>query len=207
MLKVLLFGVVCAVMAAILIFLGAAMGLQLPNVLYGIAAGAVLGLQRTQSPLGRAGAFLIGFLFGLLYFVVTATVLPATAAGSAVATVVIILILTLIAMLTRDRLPLWGMFLGAMTYIGVYWAAYNATPWFLPTQSVQLAGAVLLPAAAGFLICLLVEIRELKGHGTLEDVMAPDRPAPEPVAAGTAPAAPSTSVLPGQGNPPSSTGQ
>lgn len=186
MLRVMLFGAACAVLAAIFIFAGAALGLALPNVLYGIAAGAVLGLVRLQSPLGRAGAFLVGYAFGVIYFVLSATVLPSTPAGVTVATIVVILVCTLISALTRDRMPLWAMFLGAMTFVGAYWASYASSPWLLPTQSVQLATAVLLTVAAGFLVTLLVEVRELRGDVSEQNPMVPEQ-GPPPLAGVSSP--------------------
>ena len=91
---------------------GQLLNFNLQNVLLGLALGAATGLVRTHSPLARISAFLIGFGLGMAFYVLRLAVLPATWLGNAVAVVIVLMLMTTVSALTRDRLPLWAMFIG-----------------------------------------------------------------------------------------------
>ncbi len=61
-----------------------------------------------------------------------------------------IVVLTIIAALTKDRLRLWAMLLGAVVFAGLYDAAL-AAPWFIFTQLPTAATTGLVTIAVGFL--------------------------------------------------------
>ena len=171
--RVFLFGITCAVFAFLVIMAGQFLNLNLQNVLFGTAAGAILALVRIQSPVARLGAYMIGVIFGMALFLLRAGVLPSTWIGNALAVVIIILILTAVSAFTKDRLPLWAMLLGAMTFVGAYNGYFTSTPWLYKTQIISTASGTLLPFAAGFLVVLFVELRVERGGVDLIDPMEP----------------------------------
>ncbi|MGV1037293.1 MAG: hypothetical protein ACOYD0_09745 [Candidatus Nanopelagicales bacterium] len=176
MARTMLFGVVCAVLAFLVIMTGQVLNLSLQNVLLSLAVGAALGLVRTNSPVARIGAFLIGFLLGIIFFVLRLAVFPATWLGNAAAVVLIILALTLISALTKDKLPLWAMFLGAAVFAGSYNSYFMTTPWLFESQTVSVAAGSLFAVSAGFFVALLVELREARGGVDSIDPMKPIDP-------------------------------
>ena len=172
--RVFLFGGACSVLAFLIIMSGQLLNFNLQNVLLGLALGAATGLVRTHSPLARISAFLIGVALGMAFYVLRLAVLPATWLGNAIAVVIVLMLMTTISALTRDRLPLWAMFIGNAAFAGAYNGYFNTTPWLFETQAVQVAAAMLFSAGAGFLVCLLVEFRVMRGGVNAVDPMEPD---------------------------------
>lgn len=178
--RVFLFGGACSVLAFLIIMSGSVLNFNLQNVLLGLALGAATGLIRTHSPLTRISAFLIGFTLGMAFYVLRLAVLPATWLGNAIAVVIVLMLMTTISALTRDRLPLWAMFIGNAAFAGAYNGYFNTTPWLFETQAIQVAAAMLFSAGAGFLVCLLVEFRVMRGGVNLVDPMEPAGPSTIP---------------------------
>ncbi len=155
--KTLILGAAAAIIAWGLITVGGAMGLGYQNVLVGLGAGMVLGLVRDSSPAARAGACLIGFVVMVVFYLLRAGFLPVGTAGLQVSIAGTIIVLTIIAALTRGRLRLWAMLLGAVVFAGLYDAAL-AAPWFIFTQLPAAATTGLVTMSVGFLIALLAEL-------------------------------------------------
>ncbi len=155
--RTLLLGAVAAIVAWVLIAVGGVLGLSYQNVFVGLAAGMVLGLVRDSSPAARAGACLIGFVVMVVFYLLRAGFLPVGTAGLRVSIAGTIVVLTIIAALTRNRLRLWAMLLGAGVLAGLYDSAL-ATPWFIFTQLPTAATTGLVTIAVGFLIALLAEL-------------------------------------------------
>ena len=61
-------------------------------------------------------------------YVLRLAVLPATWLGNAIAVVIVLMLMTTISALTRDRLPLWAMFIGNAAFAGAYNGYFNTTP-------------------------------------------------------------------------------
>ena len=72
------------------------------------------------------------------------------------------------------------MFIGVAAFGGAYNGYFTATPWLFETQAIQVAAAMLFSAAAGFLVCILVEIRVSRGGVSKTDPMAPLTPQNDP---------------------------
>ena len=178
--RVFLFGGVCSILAFFIIMSGELLDFDLQNVMLGLALGAATGLIRTHSPLTRISAFLIGFVLGMAFYVLRLAVLPSSWLGNAIAVVLVLMLMTTISALTRDRLPLWAMFIGVAAFGGAYNGYFPATPWLFETQAIQVAAAMLFSAAAGFLVCILVEIRVSRGGVSKTDPMAPLTPQNDP---------------------------
>lgn len=178
--RVFLFGGACSVLAFLIVMSGQLLKFNLQNVLLGLALGAATGLVRTHSPLVRISAFLIGFVVGMAFYILRLAVFPSSWLGNAVAIVLVLMLMTTISALTRDRLPLWAMFLGNAAFAGAYNGYFNSTPWLFETQAIQVAAAMLFSAGAGFLVCILVEFRVSRGGVNPVDPMEPSGPSTIP---------------------------
>lgn len=197
--RVLLFGVVAAVLLAVVTGVGQMLGILYPNVLVGIAAGAGLGLVRVGSPGARAGAFLVGFVICIVGYLIRVTLLPTYWLGMIVFGALVILLVTVISALTRGRLPLFAMFLGVVVFSGTMESPFILTPWFLLSLLPQLASGLLMTVAAGFLVTLLVELME---DGPIEAPMAdPMLPAPASADQPVTAVAVAAAEVPSQANP------
>lgn len=171
--RVFLFGVACSALAALVIIIGDLLNLHLQNVMLGIGGGAILGLVRTHSPAMRYIACLIGFALGLVFYVIRLAVLPATIWGNLVAVVVTLLLVTIIAALSSDRVPMWGMLLGVTMFAGAFDNYFTTTPWLFVSQAIATVAAMLFAVTAGFMVAVLVELRVHHGVGEGADPMRP----------------------------------
>lgn len=152
--RTLITGGLLAVFAALLAQFGGALGLdEIRSALLGAAIGAVLGLVPTaEPPIGRAGAFLVGFVLGWIGYALRAGVLPDTGAGRAIAAFLVIAVLTGICAASMGWLPLWSGLLGVAAIAGAYEFAFGVDPTAFTSESVTAATTVLLAAAVGFLV-------------------------------------------------------
>lgn len=196
--RVFLFGCSLAVVAGFLIAGGALLGLAMGNVLVGVAAGAILALVREHTPVARIGAYVIGLVLTLVFYLLRLALLPQNWAGLAVSIFFLLLIFTVISGLTKGRLPLWAMILAAMVMSGGYESDFWATPWYAGTQLPTTFACGLVAAAGGFLIVLLVEWREKRGGVDSKDPMMPEAP-PEPELPEAQPAGAATGSTPNAG--------
>ena len=165
--RTLLFGVAAAVLYALVTVVGQAFGLSFTNVLVGnvlvgICGGAAVALVRVGSPVARAGAFLVGYFVTVIFYLIRVGLLPVNAAGLIIFGSGCLLVITIISALTKGRLPLFAMLVGAVVFSGTMEAPLNATPWYILTQLTLIATGLLVPVAAGFLVVLLVEWQEPK---------------------------------------------
>ena len=150
--KDLLFGLLLTILALSVWLVTSIFELKPANAMIGVVAGVVLGLARDRSPLARYGAFLIGLLFGLFALVLGFV--------GWIGWVIAIAILTLISALTRGRLPLWAMILGAGALAASYQPALVANPWFVFTEYPTAFLVTLAASSGGFLVTILVELLE-----------------------------------------------
>ncbi len=165
--RTLIAGVLLALGAALLADHGGHLGLEATRLsLYGAALGAVLGLVRQGSPVGRASAFGAGFASCWLGYALRAGMLPDIPMGRAIAAFVVVALVTAVAVATNERLPLWAGLLGAGLFAGAYETTFTITPTAFETESVTAATTVLLAAAVGYLLAVVV--RETEAVATHE---------------------------------------
>lgn len=161
MVKRFLVGAVLAVSAALIIWLGSALGLDVEHVaLLGAALGGVIGLVPSSTPMGRLSGFLIGFVVAWLGFVLRAVVLPDSTSGRAVAALLVVAIITAICGFLADRAPLWAGLVGAAAIVGAYESTYTAAPSQLLRESPVAVTTVLLAVAVGFAVAMLLQDAE-----------------------------------------------
>ena len=172
----LLTGGILVVAAILIVMLSSPLGLDVESVaLMGAATGAVVALVPDRTPAARLIGFIVGFGASWLAYLVRAGVLPDTHAGHAVAVALVVIVCTLVAGLSRDRVPLWATLVGAAALAGSYETTYVEAPSQVLSTSASSSTSVLLAVALGFFAASLV---------------APGRRATdEPVAATPAPAA------------------
>ena len=137
----------------------------------------------SPGPGQRIAAVVIGLVVSMIGFVIRAALLPDTSSGRAVYVAVVIVICVVIAGLTKNRMPLWGLLLGAAAFAGAYEAVYNVAPPELPTTSVDTLLAMLLCVAVGFVVGLFAASDEAIGRSyrsRRDDAPAPDETPADP---------------------------
>jgi hypothetical protein len=142
---------------ALLLLLNSFLGLGLGSVLLGVALGGVLGLV-PGGAVGRAGAFLVGFILAVVGYLVRVLLLNDTGLGLFLFALFVIGIATLLAGLTKGRMPLAAGLLGAAAVVGGYEVLFNLAPQNITAELVPAASAVLLPAALAFFAATLAQL-------------------------------------------------
>jgi hypothetical protein len=175
----LLTGGVLVVAAVVIVMLSSGLGLDVESVaLMGASTGAVLALVPHRTPAARLIGFLVGFAASWIAYLLRAGFLPDTHAGHALAVGMVVVVCTLVAALSRDRIPLWSTLLGAATLAGSYEATYLQAPSQVLRTSTSSSTAVLLAVALGFFAAALVApgARDTDEHAA---PAPPPEPAPE----------------------------
>jgi hypothetical protein len=161
--------VVIAIIAAALLAATADL-LRIEQAWPALVALAV-GLAATPT-LARAGSFLLGIGAGWLAFAARATIVPYLATGRGVALALGVAIVGAAAIASADRIPFWIGLAGLATYVGMYTPTYAAEPTRFLTQSTIALSQVLLAAAVGFLLAILI--------GAARAALAPEDSAHDP---------------------------
>ncbi|GAB3624902.1 hypothetical protein GCM10027418_29870 [Mariniluteicoccus endophyticus] len=160
-------GCLLAIGAAVVLTLGS--GSQLEHLaLVGAALGGALGLVPAEQHVGRFIGFALGFVLAWAGFAVRAAVLPDSTAGRAVAAAVVIALLAVVAVASRDRVPLWSALLGCAALVAAYETTYTEAPARFLTESPQAATTMLLACAVGVLTTTLAHGVRVGGRGPAE---------------------------------------
>lgn len=174
-------GGVLVVAAVAIVMLSSTLGLDVESVaLMGAATGAVIALVPDRSPQARLIGFLVGFGASWLAYLVRAGFLPDTHAGHAVAVALVVVVCTLVAALSRDRVPLWTTLVGAAALAGSYETTYVEAPSQVLSTSAASSTSVLLAVALGFFAASLVA----PGKPASDAPVAAPSPEPAPDEAG-----------------------
>jgi hypothetical protein len=161
--KRLVIGLLLAVFAALIIWLGRLLGLDLDHVaLAGAAIGGVLGLVSSPA-LGKLAGFALGFVVAWLGFALRAAVLPDSAGGRAAAAFIVVAVIAVVCAVSADRLPLWSGLLGAAAIVAAYEEAYTNAPSQFISESPTAATTMLFAVALGFLAASLLPLDGRQG--------------------------------------------
>ncbi len=153
----LLSGAVLTIGSIVLIILSSSLGLDVEtDALMGAGSGAVVALIPHRSPMLRLGGFLAGFVLSWFGYLVRAGFLPDTATGHALAVALVVALCTVVAAVSRDRIPLWSTLLGAAVLAGSYETTYIEAPSQVLSTSMSTSTSVLLAVAFGFFAAALV---------------------------------------------------
>lgn len=166
MLRVFAAGILLAVGGGLLVWLGDALSLGLRSVLLAAAIGGAIGWVNRGSAIARIGGALVGFVIAWAGYLLRAAVLPDSTLGRVIGLAAILLLITIICGLTRDRLPLWTVLLGAALFVGGYDYPFQAAPYNVITDTIAIAPALLLPFALAFLLTSLVAAVETQPKHT-----------------------------------------
>ncbi len=146
-------GLLLALAAALVVWLSAALDLELESaVLFGAAVGAVLAMVPDRTPAMRFVGFAGGFVIAWIGFFVRAALVPDTASGRAVVVGLVLLACVGLVAATMGRLPMWSTLLGAAAMAGGYEYTYAAAPPEVVSTSVTTATSLLVCIAVGFLV-------------------------------------------------------
>lgn len=147
MLPSILRGVVVAGATALVVVLSSTFGLSSPWPVLLVAAVA---LARPLRP-GLVIAFLIGSVSWWLGMALRAGFLPDATSSLVIAAVVAVAIPTIVATLTRERLPLWAGLAGIALFAAFYEPTFAAEPTkFLAQSLIALAGIVVATGLGTF---------------------------------------------------------
>jgi hypothetical protein len=161
--KRLVVGLLLAVFAALIIWLGQLLGLDLDHVaLAGAAIGGVLGLVPSPT-LGKLAGFGLGFVVAWLGFALRAAVLPDSAGGRAAAAFIVVAVIAVVCAVSAERLPLWSGLLGAAAIVAAYEETYTNAPSQFVSESPTAGTTMLFAVALGFLAASLLPLGGRQG--------------------------------------------
>lgn len=143
---------------AVLLLLNSFLDLGLGSVMLGTALGGALGMLTAGGPIGRAGAFIVGFVVTVVGYLVRVLLLNETGLGLFLFALLVIGVTTLIAGLTKGRMPLAAGLLGSAAVVGGYEVLFNQAAQNITAELIPAASAVLLPAAVAFFAATLAQL-------------------------------------------------
>lgn len=146
-------GLLLAALAALLVTVSGPLALE--SVWPLLAASAIAFVPGGSLP-GRVGAFGAGLIAAWVGFALRAAVLPDIPSGRAVFVAVPVVLVTVVAVATRDRVPLWAGLAGAATFGAAYHPVFVASPTDFAAQSVATMTSVLLASAIGGAAAMLL---------------------------------------------------
>jgi hypothetical protein len=150
-------GVALALVAAAAVYVGDALNLGLGNTLLGVSAGGVLALAPGEHKMGRLAGFLIGVLLTFVGYGLNAQFMPASSGGAAVTAIITLALVTVAAVISMGRMPLWSLLLGVVGFVGAYDYIYDDKPYDFLNSSVQTLGAFLVTFGLGYLVAVVVD--------------------------------------------------
>jgi len=169
MVRTLVAGLFVAVAAALVLLIGGPVGLNAGVAVVGVALGAVLALVPYRGPFWRIGAWAVGFIFTWISYAISALLFPSNNTGMAVGAFLGLIMVTVVAGLTRERLPLWCGLVGTATFVGAYYSAFNAAPYLFKTESITYLVAAFATTMVGFLAAALADLIFASRGDSFED--------------------------------------
>lgn len=161
-------GAVVALVAAVLAVFGGAIGI---TTLWPVLLAVGVGLAIAPITAGRVAAFALGSVVSWGVMALDAGLLPDAALSRVLTVVIGIVIVTVIALVTVDRAPLWAGLAGFAAFAALYEPMYAANPTAFLTESPVALTTVLLAAAVGALTVALTDL--LTAGSTREDQPEP----------------------------------
>ncbi len=156
--KIFVGGLLLAVVTTVGLWVGAALQMPLGAILFTGCVGAVLGLVKQGGPIARILSFLIGFVVSWLFFGIQAALLPQVVLSQIIGTVATIAIITLVAGLSRNKMPFWALLLGSATMVGAYQTQFANAPQNFLSESVSSADGALIGVALGLIVAFMMEL-------------------------------------------------
>lgn len=184
MVRTFLIGIASAVIGAVGLWIGSALGMTFANTVIGVGGGLIIGMVRIGSPLARLIGFLIGFVLGAGFVAMRLGFLPGgpTTLGAAIAIAIILLVITVVSGLSSNRISSWSMVLGALVLMAGFTSVSETTPWTALQQLPDYFLSLLAMSAIGFLVVVVAELLPEKHRRQPVGTTTTDLPPPEPAA-------------------------
>lgn len=177
--RTLLSGLVLVAAAFLTVLIGTWLDLELDDAaLLGVAAGAVVALVPSSTPMRRLAGFALGVVLTVVGYLVRAALLPDTVGGRATFAALVVALCVVAAAVTASRLELWSTLLGAATFFGLFEATYNLAPPRVVENAVSSLTALAVCVAVGFCAAVLAAPKRgataseapVRNNHVLEDV-------------------------------------
>jgi hypothetical protein len=158
-------GAVVALLAALVAVGGSALGI---TTIWPVLLAVAVGLAAGYLTFGRVAAYVIGLATSWLMAALAAGVLPQMGVSDAIIVVAAVAIMTVIAVVSADRVPLWAGLAGYAAFAGFYEPIYDANPTLFLSESPVAFVTVLLAGALGVAIATVAELlTSAVGHETV----------------------------------------
>jgi hypothetical protein len=158
--KILVGGLLLLIVTILGLLLADTLGLPFSGILFTGGVGVVLGLVKGGGPIARIVGFVIGFLLAWVAFGVQAAILPQTVGSQILSSGLVIVIVTLIAGLSRDRVPFWSLLLGTAAMVGAYQTSFENAPQNFLSESLVSANGTLFGVAVGLIVAGFMNLIE-----------------------------------------------
>jgi hypothetical protein len=149
MARTVIHGAIVAVLAAILAWVGSAIGI---TTVWPVLLGIAVGLAVYPLSLGRVGAYVLGAVLGWVAMALYAGFLPHVGGSRALIVLIGVGLLAVVAALSADLVPLWAGLVGYAAFTGLYEPLYAESPTLFLQESPGALLTVLLSGAVGLAI-------------------------------------------------------
>jgi hypothetical protein len=154
--SILVRGVVVGLGAVVAVVAGPSLGLDAPWPLL-----LVLGVAfAPRTSRGAIGAVAVGAIAWWIAIALRAAAVPDTTTGTILASLGAVAVVTIVALATRDRVPLWAALVGIGAFAGVYEPQFAANPTFFLRESPLAMASVLIAVGVAGLAAVLADVVE-----------------------------------------------
>jgi hypothetical protein len=155
MARTVILGAVVALLAALLAVVGSPLGI---TTLWPVLLAVAVGLAAGHVTLGRVVAYVLGTVVSLVAMAVSAAALPQTGLSDAIVVVLGVVLLTVVAVVSGGRAPLWAGLAGFVAFAAYYEPIYAANPTLFLSEAPVALITVLLAGALGIAIATVAEL-------------------------------------------------
>lgn len=155
MISTVVHGAVLAVVAVLIAVVGPSIGI---TELWPFLLAAGVAIAPGGSALGRSASFAVGALIGWGVFALRAGVLPAGTTTEVLLALAGVALVTLVALVSFGRMPLWAGLAGGAAFLGLYTPVNAANPTLFLSESPLSLGAVLVAAGIAALVGTALEV-------------------------------------------------
>jgi hypothetical protein len=170
MTRTVLTGAVVALLAALVAATGSVLGV---TTLWPVLLAVAVGLAAGHVTLGRVVAYVLGAVVSWVAMAISAGALPQTGLSDAIVAVLGVVLVTIVAIVSGGRAPIWAGLAGFAAFAAYYEPIYAANPTLFLSESPVALVTVLLAGALGVAIATVAELLTA-GTGTSSTVVTTD---------------------------------
>ncbi len=151
-----LVGLSAAIIGAIGLFIGDALGMTMNDTIIGVGVGVIAATVHVGTPLQRLIGLLIGLALGVALVLMLGGAIPggATALGIGVSFAIVLVVIALIHGFTSTRIHAWVMLLGVLAFGASVFPILATNPFALEGLLPATIGSQLAMAMIGFLVVI-----------------------------------------------------